>query len=120
MEAHRLYCERRATYSENQARLKWIAVDCLIVVNWMQIGGWLLKYSAQAGRVSAWVEAKLASSIKKNMVFPSASDFPLPLLMALDHVAVGEAVPGFLAALRPGNKIASPSFPHNLHTYSVV
>lgn len=55
----------------------------------LQVGGRLLKYSYQAGRVSQWIASKLQSSIIKNMVFPSCSDIPLPHLLAVDspHVA---------------------------------
>lgn len=51
----------------------------------LQVGGRLLKYSYQAGRVSQWIASKLQSSIIKNMVFPSCSDIPLPHLMGIDH-----------------------------------
>ena len=62
-----------------------------------QVGGRLLKYSYQAGRVSHWVAAKLQSSIAKNMVFPSCSDIPLPFLLGIDHPDVGLVPATFLA-----------------------
>ena len=61
-----------------------------------QVGGRLLKYSYQAGRVSQWIASKLQSSMTKNMVFPSCSDIPLPFLMAVDHPQVAFVPPDFL------------------------
>ena len=62
-----------------------------------QVGGRLLKYSYQAGRVSQWIASKLQSSMTKNMVFPSCSDIPLPFLMGVDHPKVAFVPPDFLA-----------------------
>ena len=65
----------------------------------VQVSGRMLKYVAQAGRVSQWIAAKLQSSIAKNMLFPSCSDIRLPHLMAADHDAAGLARASFLTAL---------------------
>ncbi|KAK9842538.1 hypothetical protein WJX81_005057 [Elliptochloris bilobata] len=64
------------------------------------VGGRLLKYSAQAARVSGWVAGKLQGAITKNLTFPSCADIPLPLLLAADAPAAGAALPAFLAALQ--------------------
>ena len=65
----------------------------------MQVSGRMLKYVAQAGRVSQWIAAKLQSSIAKNMLFPSCSDIRLPHLMAADHDQAALARAAFLTAL---------------------
>jgi hypothetical protein len=84
-----------------------------------QVGGRLLKYSAQAARVSGWIAGKLQGAIGKNLTFPSCADIPLPPLLAADAPAAGMALPAFLAALqdgavqRPGcQNVASPGFMH--------
>lgn len=60
-----------------------------------------MKYSYQAGRVSQWIASKLQSSIIKNMVFPSASDIPLPVLMGIDNPEVAFLPPNFLKRGQP-------------------
>jgi len=67
-----------------------------------QVGGRLLKYSAQAARVSGWIAGKLQGAIGKNLTFPSCADIPLPPLLAADAPAAGLALPAFLAALQDG------------------
>ena len=59
----------------------------------------MLKYVAQAGRVSQWIASKLQSSVAKNMLFPSCSDIRLPHLMAADDPQAGHARAAFLTAL---------------------
>lgn len=63
----------------------------------------MLKYVAQAGRVSQFIASKLQSSIAKNMLFPSSSDFKLPHLLPADDPAAALALPSFLAAISGGS-----------------
>ena len=70
----------------------------------------MLKYVAQAGRVSQWIASKLQSSVAKNMLFPSCSDIRLPHLMAADHPEAGHARAAFLAALH-GAQGTAPAQP---------
>ena len=60
----------------------------------------MLKYVAQAGRVSQFIASKLQSSIAKNMLFPSCSDIKLPHLLPSDDPAAAMALPSFLSALQ--------------------
>lgn len=43
----------------------------------------VMKYSAQLGRVSAWLEKKLQSSLFKSLVFPNCTDVRFPGLLSL-------------------------------------
>ena len=64
-----------------------------------QVSGRMLKYVAQAGRVSQFIASKLQSSIIKNMLFPSCSDIKLPHLLPADDPGAGLALPDFLIAI---------------------
>ena len=64
-----------------------------------QVSGRMLKYVAQAGRVSQFIAAKLQSSITKNMLFPSCSDLKLPHMLPADDPAAALALPSFLSAI---------------------
>ena len=66
----------------------------------LQVSGRMLKYVAQAGRVSQFIASKLQSSIAKNMLFPSCSDLKLPHLLPADDPAAALALPGFLDAMQ--------------------
>ena len=78
----------------------------------MQVGGRLLKYSYQAGRVSQWIASKLQSSVAKNMVFPSCSDIPLPFLLG-NHPDMASVPSSFLSQgnSRKGRSMQS----HHIH-----
>ena len=83
------------------------------------MGGRLLKYSYQAGRVSQWVASKLQSSIAKNMVFPSCSDIPIKVLIGMDHPELA-AIP---AAFPTAGSPFYPSIPHkkqSLTKYKII
>lgn len=43
----------------------------------------VMKYSAQLGRVSAWLEKKLQSSLFRSLVFPNCTDVRFPGLLSL-------------------------------------
>ena len=69
----------------NSIQRAYCNLQLMFDICYFQVGGRLLKYSYQAGRVSQWIASKLQSSMVKNMVYPSCSDIPLPFLMGVDH-----------------------------------
>ena len=78
-------------------------------IHLLQVSGRMLKYVAQAGRVSQFIASKLQSSIAKNMLFPSCSDIKLPHLLPADDSAAALALPSFLSALHGQKGAFSPS-----------
>jgi len=45
----------------------------------------VFKYAYHASRASAWIEARMRLSFKKNLVFPSGGDFQIPGMFGVDH-----------------------------------
>ncbi|KAK9815183.1 hypothetical protein WJX73_010239 [Symbiochloris irregularis] len=75
------------------------------------VSGRMLKYVAQAGRVSQFIASKLQSSITKNMLFPSSSDIKLPHLLPADDPAAALALPTFLAAISGDKSLSAKASP---------
>lgn len=76
-------------------RLFWsfLAAPKLTLHATPQIGGRLLKYAYHASRASAWIQARVELSFKKNLVFPSGADVPLPLLLPLEDPRSADPLP---------------------------
>jgi hypothetical protein len=78
-----------------------------------QLGGRFLKYAYHASRASAWIQARMELAFQKNIVFPGGGDFPLPLLLGLDHPRAADGLPGLImegeGPARGGHCSAPPS-----------
>ena len=49
-----------------------------------EFGERVFKYAYHASRVSAWIEARMKLSFRKNLVFPSGGDFRIPGLLSVE------------------------------------
>jgi len=58
-----------------------------------EIGGRVLKYAYHASRASAWIQARMELAFRKNMVFPSGGDIPLPLLLPMENPRAADNLP---------------------------
>lgn len=69
----------------------------------------VLSYSALLGRVSGWLQAKLLRGLTSGLVFPGATDVPLPLFADLTTAVAAAAAAPEAAAATPGTTRSSRS-----------